>query len=163
MANRFESYVEERISELASKRRAKLKAAYDAEVAKIDRRRDGYIKTIEDGVKALVQKVIAQAKKDGCHCHVDETDLAQTALSNYAKDLAVAAVGLKQTYEYASHEYRWPEGTAIREKQDALNAFDELCAKEARRIVVYKKDLGMKPEAFEKMMAEVAKTINKEQ
>ena len=161
MANRFEKYVEERVSELASERRAKLKAAYDAEVAKIDRRRDAYIRTIETGVEALVQKVVTQAKKDGCR--VDETDLAQTALSNYAKDLAVAAVGLKQTYEYSSHEYRWPEGTAVREAQDALNAFDELCAKEARRIVVYKKDLGMKPEAFEKMMAEVAKTINKEQ
>ena len=161
MANRFEKYVEERVSELASERRAKLKAAYDAEVAKIDRRRDAYIRTIETGVEALVQKVVAQAKKDGCR--VDETDPEQTALSNYAKDLVVAAVGLKQTYEYSSHEYRWPEGTAVREAQDALNAFDELCAKEARRIVVYKKDLGMKPEAFEKMMAEVAKTINKEQ
>ena len=161
MANRFESYVEERVSEIASERRAKLKAAYDAEVAKVDRRRDAYIKTIETGVEALVRKVVEQAKKDGCR--VDETDLEQTALSNYAKDLAVAAVGLKQTYEYASNEYRWPEGTAIREAQDALNAFDELCAKEARRIVVYKKDLGMKPEAFEKMMAEVAEKINKEQ
>ncbi len=161
MANRFESYVEERVSEIASERRAKLKAAYDAEVAKIDRRRDAYIKTIETGVEALVRKVVEQAKKDGCR--VDETDLEQTALSNYAKDLAVAAVGLKQTYEYSSHDYRWPEGTAIREAQDALNAFDELCAKEARRIVVYKKDLGMKPEAFEKMMAEAAEKINKEQ
>ena len=161
MANRFESYVEERVSEIASERRAKLKAAYDAEVAKVDRRRDTYIKTIEAGVEALVQKVITQAKKDGCR--VDETDLAQTALSNCAKDLAITAVGLKPTYEYASHECRWPEGTAIREAQDALNAFDELCAKEARRIVVYKKDLGMKPEAFEKMMAEVAEKINKEQ
>ena len=158
--NRFESYVEERVSELASEKRAKLKAAYDAEVAKIDRRRDEYIRTIESGVEALVQKVVAQAKRDGCK--VDETDLAQSALSNYAKDLAVAAIGLKQTYEYASHEYRWPEGTAVREAQDALNAFDELCAKEARRIVVYKKDLGMKPEAFEKMMAEVATKIGKE-
>ena len=161
MASRFEKYVEERVSELASERRAKLKAAYDAEVAKIDRRRDAYVREIETGVEALVQKVVTQAKKDGCQ--VDDTALAQTALSNYAKDLAVDAVGLKQTYEYASHEYRWPKGTAVREAQDALNAFDELCAKEAQRVVVYKKDLGMKPEAFEKMMAEVANTINKEQ
>jgi urease gamma subunit len=157
---RFESYVEERVAELAAARRAKFKAAYDAEVAKVERQRDRYLKAVEDGVEALVRKVVAQAAKDGCT--VDETEDAKTFLSKYVKDKVREMVGLQTEYDYDVHERVWPEGTPARKAQDALKAFDELCAKEARRIVVYKMDLGMKPEAFEKMLAEVAEKINKE-
>jgi len=156
---RFESYVEERVAELAAARRAKLKAALDAEVAKVERLRDKYQGMIEDGVEALVRKVVVQARRDGCDVQVED---AKIALSDHAKGAVRSAVGLQAKYDYGSGRNLWPEGSPARKAQDALEAFDELCAKEARRIVVYKKDLGMKPEAFEKMLREAAEKINKE-
>lgn len=157
---RFESYVEERVAEATAERRAKLKAAYDAEVAKVERQRDGYLKMVEEGVEALVRKVVTQAREDGCT--VGETEDVAETLSGYAKDRVYGAVGLRTTYDYSLGESLWPKGTPAREAQDALRAFDALCAKEAKRITVYKMDLGMKPEAFEKMLAETAAKINKE-
>lgn len=154
---RFESYVEERVAEIAAERHAKLEAAYDAEVAKVERQRDRYLKAVEDGVEALVRKVVAQAKKDGCA--VDEAEDATETLSEYAKGKVQAMVGLQAKYDYDAHEHRWPEGTPVRKAEDALKAFDALCAREAKRITVYKMDLGMKPEAFEKMLEETAKKI----
>ena len=157
---RFESYVEERVAELAAGRRAKLKAVFDAEVAKVNRQRDKYIKAAEEGTKALVRKIVEQARKDGCA--VGETDGTTSYLSSYAKSAVNESLGLQPTFNYDTRKNLWPEGTAVRKAQDALMEFDRLCEKEAHRIVVYKMDLGMKPEAFEKMLAEVAEKINKE-
>lgn len=160
---RFESYVEERVKELASAKRAKLKAAYDAEVAKVDRQCDKYLKAVEDGVEALVSKVVAQAKRDGCAVGgPEDAKKAVEAVSTCAKDRIRGLVGPRAEYDYKAGGYRWPEGTPVRGAQDALEAFDKLCAREARRLVVYKMDLGMKPEAFEKMLAEAAGKINRE-
>lgn len=157
---RFESYVEERVAELAAGRRAKLKAAFDAEVAKMRKLSDKYMKTIEGGVEALVRNIVEQARKDGCR--VGKTDEVGEALSSYAMNQLKAALGLQEMYDYRSHEHLWPEGTEVRKAQDALKEFDRLCEREAHKVVVYKMDLGMKPEAFEKMLAEVAEKINKE-
>lgn len=159
---RFESYVEERVAELAAGKRAKLKAAFDAEVAKVNRQRDKYLKAVEEGVEALVRKTIEQAKKDGCA--VGKTSEMTSYLSSYAKNAVYEALGLHPTfnYDYDTGEKLWPEGTEVRKAQDALMEFNRLCEREAHRVVVYKMDLGMKPEAFEKMLAEVAEKINKE-
>lgn len=157
---RFESYVEERVAELAAGKRAKLKAAFDAEVAKVNRRRDKYLKAVEEGVEALVRKIVEQARKDGCH--VGETDEATGYLSSYAKNAVNEALGLQMTFDSNTCKHLWPEGTTVRKAQDALMEFDRLCEREAHRVVVYKMDLGMKPEAFEKMLAEVSEKINKE-
>ena len=157
---RFESYVEERVAELAAVKRAKLKAAFDAEVAKVNRQRDKYIKEAEEGVKALIRKIVEQARKDGCV--IGKTDEATSYLSGYAKNAVNEALGLRPVFNYDTKENLWPEGTEVRKAQDALMEFDRLCEKEAHRVVVYKMDLGMKPEAFEKMLAEVSEKINKE-
>ena len=158
---RFELYVEERVAELSAGRRAKLQAALDAEIEKVERQRDKYVKAIEDGVEALVRKVVGQARRAGCD--VGETGVATSTLSVYAQGQVRDLVGPRTAYDYESGERLWPEGTPARKAQDALMAFDDLCAKEARRIVVYKMDLGMKPEAFEEMMANVAMKINNEE
>ena len=157
---RFESYVEERVAEIAAGRRAKLKAAFDAEVAKMKKLSDKYMKTFEGGVEALVRSIVEQARKGGCR--VGETDEMGETLSSYAMSQLKAALGLQEMYDYRSHEHLWPEGTEVRKAQDALKEFDRLCEREAHRVVVYKMDLGMKPEAFEKMLADVAEKINKE-
>lgn len=157
---RFESYVEERMAEAAAGRRAKLKAEFDAEVAKAGKLRDKYLEMIEDGVEALVRTVVAQARRDGRDVN-DAADM-EKHLVLYAEGKVHAMVGLRPEYDHRSRESLWPEGTPARRAQDALRAFDALCAREATRIVVYKKDLGMKPEAFERMLAEAAEKINKE-
>lgn len=157
---RFESYVEERVAEIAAGRRAKLKAAFDAEVAKMKKLSDKYMKTIEKGVEALVRYVAEEARKDGCR--VGETDEVGETLSSYAMNQLKATLGLQEMYDYRSREHSWPEGTEVRKAQDALKEFDRLCEKEAHKVVVYKMDLGMKPEAFEKMLAEVAEKLNRE-
>ena len=156
---RFESYVEERVAELAAGKRAKLKAAFDAEVAKVGRQRDKYLKAVEEGVEALVRKTIERAKRDGCV--VGKTDEMTSHLSGYAKNAVNEALGLQTVFNYDTRENLWPEGTPVRKAQDALMEFDRLCEMEACR-VVYKMVLGMKPEAFEKMLAKVSEKINKE-
>lgn len=162
MKSRFETYVEESLKEATAGKRAKLQAAYNAEVAKIDGQRGKYLKMAEDGVEALFSKIVAQAQKDGCIIDETETIEAGNALTDYVKGKIKSSFGLQAKYDSEIYSSRWPEGTLARKAQDAIRAFDENCAKEARKLVVYKMDLGMKPDAFEKMLAEAAAKINKE-
>lgn len=158
---RFESYVEERVKEVAAPRRAKLQAAYDAEKAQVDERFDRYAEMIRQGVDALVRKVFIKANADGCAIQVGPGEV-EPALTCRLKDMLKDALGLSAKYVYEERRRVWPKGTPVRRAQDALEAFDALCTREAKRIVVYKMDLGMKPEAFERMMAEAAMRINRE-
>ena len=160
--SRFECYVEECMKELTAGKRAKLQAAYDTEVAKIEKQRDKYLKMVKDGVETLVRKGAVQAMRDGCDTGGDEIEDAKETLSTYVGDQIRTMFGPRTKYDRVSGERLWPEGTPARKAQDALRAFDALCAKEVKRIVVYKMDLGMKPEAFEKMLAETAEKIGKE-
>jgi hypothetical protein len=153
--SRFESFVEERVNELAAPRRAVLKAAYDAEKAKIDAKLEKYTSMIQQGISALTQKVFAKAEADGCD--VQDRSEVDDSLANWLKEKVKTALGLEPRYDYDAREHRWPEGTAIRKAKAALDEYNALCRREARRIVVYKMDLGMKPEKFEAMLAETAK------
>lgn len=155
--SRFESFVEERVKEIAAPRRAELKAALDAEVAKVDARFDKYLVMVQQGVDAIVRKVLAKAKADGCTIQ-DESEF-DASLTGWLKDKLRATLRFEKAYDHEKHGYRWPEGMAARKAQDTLDAFDDLCDKEARKIVVYKMDLGMKPEKFEAMLAETAKLL----
>lgn len=154
---RFEEYVEERVAELAKPKKDKLEAALKEAEEALERQRDKYVKMVEDGIEKLVHDVVIQARKDGCKVSKDTGD-AKDSLSSYAKDQVRKAVGLQKEYVSYAKE-RWPKGTVARGIQDELDRFDAFCAKEARRIVVYKMDLGMKPEKFEAMLAETAKKI----
>lgn len=156
--SRFECYVEERVKELAAPRRAKLQAAYDAKKAEVDERFGRYAEMIQQGVDALVRKVFAKAKADGCAIQIEPGEV-EPALTCRLKDQLKDALGLSTKFVYEEGRHVWPKETPVRKAQDALEAFDELCEKEARRIVVYKMDLGMKPEAFEAMLAETAKLL----
>lgn len=156
--SRFECYVEERVKELAAPRRAKLQAAYDAEKAQVDERFDRYVEMVQQGIDALIRKVFIKANADGCAIQVGPGEV-EPALTCRLKDQLKDALGLSAKFVYEEGRRVWPKGTQVRKAQDALEAFDELCAREARRIVVYKMDLGMKPEKFEAMLAETAKKI----
>lgn len=155
---RFESYVEERVKEIAAPRRAKLQAAYDAEKAKVDARFETYLATIRRGADALVRKVFAKAEADGCALRGSPEEFDASPTGGLEGRLRYA-LGLGAIYDYEKRGDVWPEGTPVRKAQDALEAFDGLCEKEARRIVVYKMDLGMKPEKFEAMLAETARLL----
>ena len=159
--SRFECYVEERVKELAAPRRAKLQAAYDAEKAKVDERFERYLATIRQGMDALVRKVFIKANADGCAIQVEPGEV-EPALTCSLENRLKEALGLEAKFDYEKGGNVWPKGTPVRKAQDALEEFDELCGREARRIVVYKMDLGMKPEAFERMLAEAAMRINRE-
>lgn len=156
MASRFETYVQERVEELAKARRDKLKAALENEEARLEKQYETYLKAVEDGVEALVRTIAKRAKKDGCKVK-DAPDNVKDILSDYEKSKILTILGLQR--KYAQNMYMWPEGTVARKLQNDLMEFDNFCRKEARRIVVYKMDLGMKPEAFEKMLAEVAEKL----
>ena len=156
---RFETYVHERVSELLAPKRARLEAELKAEEDKVTALRDKYLETVEAGVEALVSKVAERAKKDGCL--VRDVEEPKDELSAYTKTRIVSALGLERRFDYKSRESLWPEGTPARRAQDALAEFDALCDREARRLVVYKMDLGMKPEKFETMLAEVAEKLDK--
>ena len=158
MASRFETYVHERVAELAKDRRDRLEAALKEEEARVEAQREKYLTLVEDGVERLVASVVASAKKDGCKVAKD-TAAAEESLSEYAKDKVRAVIGLQKEYDYGRHASLWPKGTVARKLQDTLMAFDAFCEKESRRIVVYKMDLNMKPDAFEAMLAEVAEKI----
>ena len=159
--SRFECYVEERVKELTAPRRAKLQAAYDAEKARGDERFDKYAGMIQREVDALVRMVFAKAKADGCAIQVEPGEV-EPALTCSLENRLKEALGLEAKFDYEKGGNVWPKGTPVRKAQDALEEFDELCGREARRIVVYKMDLGMKPEAFERMLAEAAMRINRE-
>lgn len=158
MASRFEAYVQERVGELAKARRDKLKAALENEQAKIQKKSEKYLKAVEDGVEALIRKTVEQAKKDGCEITEGPAE-AEVSLSEYAKGRIRDLLGLEQKYDFNLKDYVWGKSTVARKLQNDLMEFDNFCRKEARRIVVYKMDLGMKPEAFEKMLAEVAEKL----
>jgi len=155
---RFEEYVEERVAELAKPKRDKLEAALKEAEEALERQRDKYVKMVEDGIGKLVHDVVIQARKDGCKVSEDTKD-ARDSLSPYAKGQVRKMVGLQKEYVSSYAKECWPEGTVARGIQDELDRFNAFCAKEARRIVVYKMDLGMKPEKFEAMLAETAKKI----
>ena len=158
MASRFETYVNERVAELAKAKRSRLKAALDEEEARVEAQREKYLALVEDGVEKLIASVVAQARKDGCKVAKDTSE-AEEKLSEYAKGKVRSVIGLQKEFDYDRRTNLWPKGTVARRLQDALMAFDAFCEKEARRIVVYKMDLNMKPDAFEAMLAEVAEKI----
>lgn len=154
---RFEEYVEERVAELAKPKRDRLEAALKEAEEALEKQRGKYVEMVREGVWKLIREVVAQARKDGCKVSKD-TGKAEEELSHYAMDRVRQMVGLQK--EYVSFgEDQWPKGTVARKLQDELERFDAFCAREARRIVVYKMDLGMKPEKFEAMLAETAKKI----
>jgi hypothetical protein len=155
---RFEEYVEERVAELAKPKRDRLEAALKEAEEALEKQRDKYVEMVREGVAKLVREVVAQAKKDGCKVSKD-TGEAEEKLSRSAEDRVRQVVGLQKEYDYDRRASLWPKGTVARRLQDALMAFDAFCEKESRRIVVYKMDLNMKPDAFEAMLAEVAEKI----
>lgn len=155
--SRFESYVEERVRELAAPRRAVLKAAYDAEKAKIDAKFEKYTSMLQQGIYALTQKVFAKAEADDCA--IQDKSEFDASLTNWLKDKLKTALGFEARYDYETREYQWPEGSAIRKAKAALDEYNALCLRESRKITVYKLDLGMKPEKFEAMLAESAKLL----
>lgn len=153
--SRFESYVEQRVAELAAPKRARLLAEFEDRKAEAGKAKEKYVAIVEDGVEALVQTIVETAKKDGLPVD-DRAAGMKRELSAYAKGCLYETAGLAERYDRDRNEHLWPKGTEARKAQDALREFDALCEREARRITVYKMDLGMKPEKFEAMLAEVA-------
>ena len=159
--SRFDRYVRETLADATKARRDELKAAVDKAQADLDAKAKAF-QEIADGACAEADKKIrALAKKWGWKpVPGSEKDKIvkpysmRSDLSNAFEELRTEYVGFNGRYE--DRHVGGPVAAAQRE----LNEFDAAVEKAARRLVVVKKDRGMKAEAFDKAMAEaVAKLL----
>lgn len=156
---RFETYVRDAVADLTKARRDELVAARDAEEAKIDAKLASLKEIVDEGLKALNAKVDAQARKFGWHVDGRADPAVETNCFEHnchdrykeaAKDYVCYGDGSR--FEYC--------GQAVRAANGAIEDFDALVEKTVTRLVVLKKDFNMKPDAFDKAMADaVAKLL----
>lgn len=158
---RFEAFVRERVVEMTSAERARLAKALEEEEARIAALKQKYYRVLVDGVAKTVEKLIADAKKNG----VDVNEEYLRDAPAHITDLSRMSdfFGPRQYSERRERDDRyvrfWPKGSEARARQDALERFDDKVESAVRRIVVYKMDLGLKPDAFEDLLEKTVKSI----
>lgn len=157
---RFESYVRETLADGVKERRAALKKAFDDEKAKIEAKLAALEEIATEAVKAANAKIDAQARKWGWTVRED-SDPAFRSDRSFRSSCSSRFDAARTQYErgdsWSEHSYVCGK---VREAQLALREFDAAVEKAARRLVVCKMDLHMKPEAFDKMMADaIAKLL----
>ena len=155
---RFESYVKDQLKELTAKRREELEKTHEAITAKLDAKVDALKEIADEGLKALNAKIDAQAKRWGWH--VDESADPAMERTGFVDNCHRRYAELKTDYSYSvGRHYANEEALAALK---ALEDFDESVRKAATRLVVLKKDLNMKSDAFDKAMADaVAKLLDR--
>lgn len=155
---RFESYVNDRMKELTAKRREELEKACSAVTAKLDARVEALKEIADEGLKALNAKIDAQVKRWGWH--VDKNASPAVERTRFDDNCCRRYAELKTDYSYSVGQHYANEEALAALK--ALEDFDESVRKAATRLVVLKKDLNMKSDAFDKAMADaVAKLLDK--
>ncbi len=155
---RFESYVRETLADGVKERRAALKKAFDDEKAKIEAKIAALEEIATEAVKAANAKIDATARKWGWTVRED-SDPALHADRSFGSSCSSRFDAARTQYEYDRGEHSYVCGK-VREAQLALREFDAAVEKAARRLVVCKMDLHMKPDAFDKMMADaIAKLL----
>ena len=156
---RFESYVRETLADGVKERRAALKKAFDDEKAKIEAKLAALEEIATEAVKAANAKIDATAKKWGWTVRED-SDPAFRPDRSFRSSCSSRFDAVREEYDHSEGgRYSYVCGK-VREAQLALREFDAAVEKAARRLVVCKMDLHMKPEAFDKMMADaIAKLL----
>ena len=157
--SRFDKYVRETLADGVKERRAALKKTVDDEKAKLEAKLAALKEIADEGVRATNAKIDAAAKKWGWTIREDSDPVLR--FNRCFKD------NVGDRFEEAHMQYEpgnWDRSVyvtgKVREAQLALEAFDAAVEKAARRLVVCKMDLHMKPDAFDKMMAEaIAKLL----
>ena len=156
---RFEKFVEDQLDVLVKPERDRLVAALRAEEAAVEKVKSAYNALADEAAESFVAQVAAKAARDGDA--LERKEERDNAVKNikYAMHSAVNQMLAAVDTYYEDGHYVWPEGTAARKAQDALEDFDETVQKTRVKLVVYKKDLGMRPQEFENMLAEAAREI----
>lgn len=159
--SRFDRYVRDTLADAVKGRRDELVAAVDKAQADLDAKAKVFQEIADEACAEADKKIRALAKKWGWKpVPGSEKDKIVKPYS-MRSDLSNAFDELRT--EYSRYGGRYEDrhvGGPVAAAQKALAEFDDAVEKAARRLVVVKKDLGMKAEAFDKAMAEaVAKLL----
>ena len=152
--SRFERYVREQVKGMVEPVRAELQGKLDAEGARVEKLVDrawGLIasaveKGVKDAVAFLSDKDIPRSGKS--------SDEIVREISNHLSIYSFQKTVLRYRSYYCDI-LDWGEGSKAREYADRLEAIDNFVKHEVDRLVVYKKDLGMKAEDFDRELAAV--------
>lgn len=159
---RFEAFVRERMNDLVKAKREALQKKYDDEVEKVGKVLKKYQDMAAKGAGKLLETIVAKAAGDG---YAADEDYLKDARGNLEAKLDRMLDGVfphlhaESVYEGDRWQPRWPDGSAAEDARKALAAFDAGVEKAVRKLVVYKMDLGLKPEKFEEMLAAAAKEL----
>lgn len=159
--SRFDMYVRDTLADATKARRDELAAAVESAQAELDMKAKALEEVADAACAEADKKIRALAKKWGWNTvpgsekeRIVETYSLRSSLSKAFAELRT---------EYGCHGGRYADryvGGPVAAAQQALDEFDAAVEKAARRLVVVKKDLGMKAEAFDKAMADaIAKLL----
>lgn len=159
--SRFERYVRDTLADAVKERRDELKAAVEEAKVDLDAKAKAFQEIADEACAEADKKIRALAKKWGW-TPVPGTEKDKIVIPCSMKsDLSNAFTELRT--EYSCYGGRYEDrhvGGPVAAAQKALAEFDDAVEKAARRLVVCKMDLHMKPDAFDKMMAEaIAKLL----
>ena len=160
--SRFESYVRETLADGVKERRAALKKAFDDEKAKIEAKLSALEEIAKEGIQAINAKIDATARKWGWAV-LEDSDPVLSPPHFFKSTCSDRFDAARTQRDYSDS---WSSGSyyvcgKVREAQLALREFDAAVEKTARRLVVCKMDLHMKPDAFDKMMADAIANLLK--
>lgn len=159
--SRFDQYVRETLADATKARRDELAAAVKNAEAGLDAKTKAFREIMDEACAEADRKIRALAKKWGWKTVPGREKEQIVESSSFSGNLGKTFVELHTDYRCCGGTYRHVyTGGPVAVAQRALADFDEAVEKAARRLVVVKKDLGMKAEAFDKAMAEaVAKLL----
>ena len=157
--SRFERYVRDTLADGVKERRAALEKAFDDEKAKIEAKLAALEEIANEAAKAANAKIDATAKRWGWTIR-EGSDPAFQSGRGFKNAASSRFEEARTQYEPGNWGHSVYATGKVREAQLALEAFDEAVGKAASRLVVCKMDLHMKPDAFDKMMADaIAKLL----
>lgn len=157
--SRFDRYVRETLADAVKARRDELAAAVESAQAGLGAKAKALEEVADAACAEADRKIRALAKKWGWKAVPGSEGEQIVEPCSLSGNLEKAFVELHTEYFCGAGRYRHTDG-AVAAAQRALDEFDAAVEKAARRLVVVKKDLGMKAEAFDKAMAEaVAKLL----
>lgn len=159
--SRFDRYVRDTLADATKARRDELEAAVESAQAELDAKVKALREVADAACAEADKKIRALAKKwEWKTVPGSDRDTLVEACS-LGSSLSNAFVELRSEYRCVNGVYadRCVDGP-VAAAQRALDEFDAAVEKAARRLVVVKKDLGMKADAFDKAMADaVAKLL----
>ena len=159
--SRFDRYVRDTLADAVKARRDELAAAVESAQAELGKKMDALREIADEACAEADRKIRALARKWGWKTVPGSEKEKIVETYSFPGNLGKTFAELQT--EYGCYGRRYKDryvGGPVAAAQQALDEFDAAVEKAARRLVVVKKDLGMKAEAFDKAMADaVAKLI----